>query len=210
MPNRYADKQITASTIDAHGRIVALLVDPDVTCTQRTSRQQPYFAVAVIIDGADITEVRLPELDLHFPKIDVLDDGFVLAAARCTMPSGPAATTLAEREAEIPRNGRIIGADGTTITSFHAGDDIGHLMTDHTGNIWTGYGDESSICALINTPARRRTPQPHRMTLSTPGLIRWNTSAEPDWYALFDKTGPRSWIDCYALNVGVHRTWAYP
>jgi hypothetical protein len=26
----------------------------------------------------------------------------------------------------------------------------------------------------------------------------------------FDKTGPGSWVDCYALNVGDHRTWAYP
>ena len=213
LPDRYADKQVATSTIDAHGRIIALLVEPDATCTKRTTHRQPYSAVVVVIDGTDITEVALTELDLHFPKIDVLGDGFVIVAARCAMPSGPAATTLADLETEIPRNGRIIGADGATHTSFHAGDDIGHLITDRAGTIWTGYGDEASICALrvANTPARRtRTPQPHRMTLSMPGLIRWTAAGEPDWYALSDKTGPGSWVDCYALNVGAHRTWAYP
>jgi hypothetical protein len=213
LPGRYADHQLAASTIDAHGRIVALLVESDATCTQRTPLRQPYSAIAVVIDGADSTEVALDELDLRFPQIDVLGDGFVLVGARCTMPSGPAATTLAELEAEIPRNGRIIGADGTTLTSFHAGDGISQLMTDHAGNIWTGYFDEASICALrvANTAtARTRTPPPLRTTLSTPGLIRWTSAGEPAWYAVFDGTGPHSWLDLYALNVGTHRTWAYP
>jgi hypothetical protein len=76
-----------------------------------------------------------------FPKIDVVGDGFVLVGARCTRPS---ATTLAELEAEIPRNGRITGADGTTLTTFHTGDGIEQLMSDHTGNIWIGYFDEAA------------------------------------------------------------------
>jgi hypothetical protein len=124
------------------------------------------------------------------------------------MPSGRRQLPLAELEAEIPRNGRIIGADGATTIAFHAGDDIVHLMTDRTGSIWTGYGDEASICAarITKTPA----PQPHRMTQSLPGLIRWTASAEPDWYAGADAAGPGSWIECYALNVGGRRTWAYP
>jgi hypothetical protein len=213
LPDRYADKQVAASTIDARGRIIALLVAPDATCTQRTVQRQPYSAVAVVIDGTDITEVTLTELDLHFPKIDILGDGFVVVGARCAMPSGQAATTLAELDDEIPRNGRIIGADGATRTSFHAGNDIGHLMTDHTGNIWTGYGDEASICALITARApagRTQTPPPHRTTLSIPGLIRWTPTGQPDWYAAFDKNGPNSWLECYALNIGAHRTWAYP
>jgi hypothetical protein len=145
--------------------------------------------------------------------IDVLGDGFVLVGARYTMPRGQAATTHAELEAEIPRNGRIIGADGTTLASFHAGDGIEQLMTDHTGHIWTSYFDEASICARRPDNAasgRTRTPPPLRTTLSMPGLIRWTSTGEPDWYAVYDGIGPSSWVDCYALNVGAHRTWAYP
>ncbi|GLL07546.1 hypothetical protein [Dactylosporangium matsuzakiense] len=215
LPDRYADRQVAASTIDVHGRIVALLVDSDANCTQLVSQQQPYSALAVVIDGADVTQVALRDLDLHFPKIDVLGDGFILVGARCAMPSGPAATTLAELEAEIPRNGHIIGGDGRTRTRFHAGNSIGQLMSDQTGNIWTGYSDEASICALriASTSTRHpanRPPPPLRTTLSTPGLIRWTSAGEPAWYAVFDTNGPHRWLALYALNVGAHRTWAYP
>jgi hypothetical protein len=84
-------------------------------------------------------------------------------------------------------------------------------MTDRAGNIWTGYGDEASIYAqhLINTPMGW-TPRPHRMTVFNPGLVRWTAAGEPDWYAAFDPSCPSRWFDCYALNVGAHRTWAYP
>jgi hypothetical protein len=105
LPARYADKQVAASTIDARGRVITLLVEADATCTQRTTQRQPYSATAVIIDGADITEIAIAELDLHFPQIDSLGDDFVAVASRCAMPSGSAATTLAELEAEIPRTG---------------------------------------------------------------------------------------------------------
>lgn len=181
-----------------------------MTCTQRTPLRQPYSAVAVVIDGADITEVALAELDLRFPKIDVLGDGFVLVGARCTMPRGPAFTAVAELEAEIPRNGRIIGADGATLASFHAGDGIEQMMTDHTGHIWTSYFDEASICALPVANGRTPTSPPRRTNLFVPGLIRWTSAGDPDWYAVFDGSGPKSWLDCYALNVGAYRTWAYP
>lgn len=46
--------------------------------------------------------------------------------------------------------------------------------------------------------------------MSMPGLIRWTSAGEPAWYATFDRIGPGSWIDCYALNVGADQTWAYP
>ncbi|MBR7833330.1 hypothetical protein KDL01_08635 [Actinospica durhamensis] len=213
LPERYSGRQVATSTIDAQGRIVALLVDPDATCAQRVPLTAPYDATAVVIDGGDRYEVEIHGLDLRFPKIDTLGDGFVLAAARCTMPSGPAARTFEELEAEIPHNARVIGADGGTTCTFHAGDGIEDLMTDAAGDIWIGYFDEASICALL--PGRRARladgsrPQ-HRATMSTPGLIRWTSAGEPAWYALSDRSGPRSWVDCYVLNVGREYTWAYP
>jgi hypothetical protein len=132
-----------------------------------------------------------------------------MVAARCAMPSGPAATTLAELDDEIPRNGRIVNADGATQTSFHAGDGIGQLMTDHTGNIWTRYFDEASICAPEHRQRAYRADPATTVAPRDP-VHAWTTAGEPDWYAPFDETGPRSWVDRYALNVGAHRTWAYP
>ena len=109
LPERYAGGQVASSTIDAQGRIVALLVDPDVTCAERVPLTAPYDATAVVIDGSDRREVEIRGLDLRFPKIDTLGDGFVLAGARCRMPSGPAARTFEELEAEIPHHAREIG-----------------------------------------------------------------------------------------------------
>lgn len=217
LPECYSGRQVASSTIDARGRIVALLVDPDVTCAQRVPLTAPYDATAVVIDGNDRYEVEIHGLDLRFPKIDTLGDGFVLAGARCQMPSGPVARTLEELEAEIPHNARVIGPDGGTTSTFHAGDGIEHLMTDASGEIWIGYFDEASICALLppsGHPRRagdpRHRPKPHRATMSTPGLIRWTSHGEPAWYATLDGSGPGSWVDCYALNVGLKYTWAYP
>lgn len=42
---------------------------------------EPYDATAVVIDGSDRYEVEIHGLDLRFPKIDTLGDGFVLAGA---------------------------------------------------------------------------------------------------------------------------------
>lgn len=218
LPDRYRDQQVAASTVDAHGRVVTLLVPPDATCNRRVppEQRQPYAALVVVTDGSEVHEVQLPVLDLHFPRIDSLGSGFVLAAARCRMPSGPPAVTFDALEREIPHNALIVGEDGTPLTTFHAGDDVQHLLTDKHDNIWTGYGDEAVVCAQLpasRRPARRsatmRQPAP-RTTMSMPGLIRWTRDGSPAWYATFDPIGPGSWVDCYALNIGADRTWAYP
>src|SRR5262249_13454797 len=148
LPDRCGERQIAASTIDHQGRIVALLVDPDVECAKRGGNRSPYDVTLVLVDGPDCHETVVRDLDLRFPKIDVLDDGFILAAGRCQMPSGPPAWETREMEAEVPRNALVIGANGELRTSFHVGDAIEHLMADSAGTVWTGYFDESSILAL--------------------------------------------------------------
>jgi hypothetical protein len=209
LPDRYADRKVAASTIDAGGRIIALLVGTEVGCSEQGAVAHPYAATVVVMDGDDITEVVLSDLDLRFSEIDVLGDGFILAAARCRMPTGPAAATVAELEAQIPHNARILAADGSTRTTFHAGDGIEQLMTDRAGNIWISYFDEASICAPHLATQHRGQP-PQRFTMSMPGLIRWTADGDAAWYAVHDANGPASWVDCYALNVGVDRVWAYP
>lgn len=174
LPDRYSNRQIAASTIDAHGRIVALVVDPDVECAQRGGSSAPYDATLVLVDGQDCHETLAQDLDLRFPKIDVLDDGFVLAAARCRMPSGPPATTFDELEAEVPWNALVLDAAGDRKAAFHVGDAIEHLMTDIAGTIWVGYFDEASICAPHPVrPSRGRTGNrpKGRMTMSTPRVL---------------------------------------
>jgi hypothetical protein len=69
LPERYAHRRVAASTIDAAGRMVFLLVDPDVTCAEQGHPPEPYAATAVVIDGGDIiVEVVIPNLDLGFPR----------------------------------------------------------------------------------------------------------------------------------------------
>jgi hypothetical protein len=191
LPERYADRPVTASTIDAAGRIVALLA-----------------GAAVVVDGAGLTELEIPALDLRHPRIDTLGDGFVVADARCEMPSGPSARTVAELEAQIPHNAHIIAADGTATTTFHAGDGIADLLTGPAGDIWISYTGEASICA----PDPRRTPgrPPFRTSMTRPGLIRWTPAGDAAWYAASDLSGPAMGVGCHALNVGAGRTWAYP
>ncbi|MFG2819192.1 hypothetical protein ACGFX4_07140 [Kitasatospora sp. NPDC048365] len=218
LPDRYDGQQVAASTVDAHGRVVTLLVPPDAMCNRRVppAQRPPYDALIVVADGSGTQEVRLPGLDLHFPRIDSLGSGFVLVSARCRLPSGPPAATFEDLEREIPHNALVVSDDGTPLTTFHAGDDVQHLLTDRHGNIWTGYGDEAVLCAQLpadrlRVPGPASTPRPvPRMTMPLPGLVRWTGDGSPAWYATLDRIGPGSWTDCYALNVGADLTWAYP
>ena len=216
LPDRYNGQQIAASTIDADGRIVAMLVDPDVQCAQRGGNNATYNATLVLNEGSGYHETVVQDLDLRFPKVDVLEDGFVLAAARCRMPARPSAAryeTFEERDVEVAHNALVVDAAGDTKAAFHVGDAIEHLMTDAAGTIWTAYFDESSICALWPVKSSNRTDTDRstkRMTLHTPGLIRWTTAGDPMWYAVTDDSGPCNWTDVYALNIGREYTWAYP
>lgn len=213
LPDRYGDRQIAASTIDAHGRIVALVVDPDVECAQRGGNDAPYDATLVLVDGQDCHETLVQDLDLRFPKLDVLNNGFVLAAGRCRMPSDPPVWEARAMEAEVPHNALVVDADGGLRSTFHAGDAIGHLMTDVAGTIWIGYFDESSILALwpVGPSSQWVGKRPtKRMSIMTPGVIRWASNGDPLWYATTDGSGPQSWMDCYALNIGREYAWAYP
>lgn len=203
LPDRYADREVVATTIDARGRLVALLAPPGCAPPSRPGPGSAGDAVAVVIDGPDRTEITLTGLDRPFSLIDVVGDGFVLVDPYCRMPSGPAATTVAALDAEIPRNARIVGPDGATRTTFHVGTGIDHLLTDRAGNIWTGYGDEAAVCAL--QIGRRPGTQPFYRTVGSPGLIRWTDAGLPAWYATDAGFGPRQWD---ALNVGTARTCA--
>ena len=212
LPDRYSDRQIAASTIDAHGRIVALVVDPDVECARRGGNGAPYDATLVLVDGQDCHETLMQDLDFRFPRLDVLEGGFVLAAGRCRMPSDPPVWEAKAMEAEVPHNALVVDADGEVRTTFHVGDAIGHLMTDVAGTIWIGYFDESSILALwpVRPSSQWAGKRPsERMSIMTPGVIRWASSGDPLWYATTDDCAPRSWMDCYALNVGHEYAWAY-
>ncbi|GAA1937505.1 hypothetical protein [Kitasatospora viridis] len=216
LPDRYGGWEVAAATVDALGRAVTLLAPPEAACTRRVPPEQRprYDALVVVADGTEVHEVELPGLDLHFPRIDSLDGGFVLASARCRLPSGPPAATFEDLEREIPHNALVVGDDGAVLRTFHAGDDIQHLLTDLNGTIWIGYGDEAVICARPPVSQRRAgataTGPVPRMTMPLPGLIRWTGAGEPAWYATSDPVGPGSWVDCYALNVGADLAWAYP
>lgn len=205
LPDRYANLRVATSTIDAYGRIVALLVDHDASFDKPENEVRPYSATAVVVDGRDVTEVAIPELDLRFPLIDTLDDGFVVASRSCPPVTG----SVADLEARIPRNAIVLGADGRPRTCFHVGTDLGSLLVDRTGDIWIGYGDESSVYAPLRHPRWPDRP-PVRTRLPTPGVIRWTVTGEAAWCATEDGFGPRHWDDYYVLNVGAERAWSCP
>ncbi len=195
LPEDIAPQQVLASTVDHRGRLIALLAD-DVT---RGSVDRPYAARVVAIEpsgdlaGADWSlhsvevdgrghTLEVEPLDFAWPMIDALSDGFVVANAR-------------NRQLDAP-NLRVIDSTGSTRTAFAVGDAIEHLLVDSSDNIWIGYFDESEL--LI--PGTRQNVAPA-------GLARWRPDGELSWLqgneGLF-------WLDCYALNVGRHLTWACP
>ncbi len=220
LPERYSGLQVAASTMDAEGRIVALLVAPGVVCNGRRPPRKPYAATALVVDGAEVTEVVLPELDLHGPKIDVLGNGFVLAGARCRVPPALTGVTGAAIRAQIPRNALVVDAGGAIVRAFHVGDGIEQLMTGRDGDLWISYFDQASLYApLPDRPAwafrrkgarKRRAGPLRRGSDILPGLIRWTADGDVARWPKRDRGDTVDWIDCYALNVGRDRTWAYP
>jgi hypothetical protein len=115
LPDRYNGRQIAASTIDADGRIVALLVDPDVECAQRGGNNATYDATLVLNDGSEYHKTVGRNLNLRFPKVDVLEDGFVLTATRCRMPPRPQGKpyeTFEESDVDLARNALVVDAAG--------------------------------------------------------------------------------------------------
>ncbi len=202
LPERYADQQVISSTIDVSGRILTLVADADVT--YYGPKPAPYTATAVIIDGSDVTEVSIPDLDLIAPRIDALGEGFVLASSRCPMPRHFTENISAQN---VSQNLRIIDGDGSTRTRFHVGDAVELLTTDRFGQIWVTYFDEASICLPEPAPPGA---SPQYFTERAVALIRWPATGEDPWFPLRSIDGFRPPWDCIATNVGQHSVWTIP
>jgi hypothetical protein len=181
IPGCFGVSQIVASSVDLDGRLIALIAD----AVARAAVDRPYRARAVVVGPSGVTvDVELEPLDAEYPMIDALGDGFVVADARN------------RRQAATRRNNlRVVGPDGSTVTSFNAGDAIEHLLVDRSGDIWTGYFDEGEL--LIDGSSLR----------PLPGLGRWKPDGSLAWLPAYDGVG---WMDCYALNVGAKLTWGCP
>jgi hypothetical protein len=160
---QYEASQILSSTVDADGRVVALLTG---------SR-------AVVVDGRDTTEVDLEDSAFGSPWIDTLGDGFVIVEARS--------------RSRTEHSGRIVGPDGATRTTFNAGYGIGNLLTDRSGAIWIDYRDDGWIIAppmgLITEPFD--VPAPGLIRWTETGELEWIAVFDPradfvwvDTYAL--------------------------
>ncbi len=195
LPAQYEADEIVAGTVDADGRIIAL-----VATGRSLHLMRPYQARIVVVgDDAQVTETDIEELTFSFPMIDALGDGFVIADAR---------NRNQRSRSELQHSARILAADGSTRLTFNTGDAIEQLLTDRTGAIWISYFDESSILA----PRSGNAPSPGAGTIdvSPAGLIRWTEDGEPAWFAAFDPQRNTFWLDVYALNVGLRRAWACP
>jgi hypothetical protein len=209
LPDRYAHFEVMASTVDHHGRFTALVADPaqgfgPIANFQVLSPPPRYDAIAVICDGAEITEIPLADLDLWFTEIDTLGDGVVLAAARCDPVGVPFERywePVSEAELHLTSNVRVVDGAGQTRSAFYAGDGIEQLMTDPRGNIWTSYFDEANYWS--------ENPDGTRSYSFMIGLARWEVEGGPPWMASSESPGV-VWCDCYALNVGRDLVHACP
>ncbi|MFE4801467.1 hypothetical protein ACFRFL_42530 [Streptomyces sp. NPDC056708] len=101
LPDRYSDRQVAASTVDALGRVVTLLVPPEATCTRRVPPDQRlrYDALAMVMDGTDVHDAvePAPAGDARTAWTQLVEDGAGhLLGARAPVPcagGGDAAET---------------------------------------------------------------------------------------------------------------------
>lgn len=199
LPDRYAQHEVLASTIDHRGRLTALVTDP-----ARYLSEPRYEATAVICDGPEIHEIPLTDLSQEVTLIDTHGDGIVLATARCE-PTGIAyerrQEPVPENELHLTHNVQVIDESGQTQSAFYAGDGIGQLMTDARGTIWISYSDESNYWSP--------NPDGTRSYGFAIGLTRWNSDGSQPWMAPLH-TPDIFWCECYAMNVGRDTVHACP
>ncbi|NUP47416.1 MAG: hypothetical protein HOW97_08885 [Catenulispora sp.] len=214
---RYDHLNVLATSVNPAGTPVTLLVDAANAAVAQPEprgvpfpREQPYDALLVIGHGGEEAEIPVSGVPYRYPCIDAWSGGFAVAKAR----------NLAQRDydpvngddSRLPHNVATFDLLGAQNGSFYAGDAIETLSFDEAGTIWTSYFDEASAWL----PVRQRQGRTEtfafgkaRVLVHMPGLIRWNRRGEILWAAVHDPMTV-DWCDCYALNVGVHRTWACP
>jgi hypothetical protein len=140
-------------------------------------------------EGAVRTSVRVAELPVEWPLVDVLADGsFLVVGARCRWrSSGPDQNALA------------IDQDGAIARTGCLGDGIEHLQVAADGSIWAGYFDEGVFGSngwLSPGPA----------PLGAAGIVRWSPEFEKEW-----ELDPGVGVaDCASLNVAGDEVLACP
>lgn len=214
---RYDKLEVLATAVNPAGVPVTLLADTANAAIARPEPrgvpfppEQPYDALLIIGHDDDATEIPVPGLLFRFPHVDAWSGGFAVFKAR-DLAQGKY-DPVDNDDSLLPHNIATFDLTGAQNGSFYAGDGIEALSFDEAGTIWTSYFDEASAWL----PVRRRQSRSGtftfgkaRVLVHMPGLIRWSRQGEILWAAIHDpmKVG---WCDCYALNVGVHRTWACP
>jgi hypothetical protein len=181
LPDRHRGARVLAGTVDARGRALWLLTDPQQDPADRPSAR--FDAVVAVVDGESEWEVPLTGVHPGARMLDALPDGGFLTVAPAAEPtrSGPAA----------PANTQVFGPDGTRRADFRIGDGVAFALTDRQGTLWTGYSDEG----IFSDP------------LSAPGLARWSARGERLW-AFTPVSGADYIADCYTLNVSEDVVWA--
>ena len=89
-------------------------------------------------------------------------------------------------------NAAVVDSGGRVLARADLGDDIGHVFTTSTGEVWVGYHDSGFT--------RGSGPTPH-------GLVRFGPDLRPAWRFPVGEIA-----DCYALNVTDDDVWTcyYP
>ena len=140
-------------------------------------------------DGAVRTSVRVAELPVEWPLVDVLSDGsFLVVGARCQWrSSGPDQNALA------------IDQGGAIVRKGCLGDGIEHVQVAADGSIWAGYFDEG---VFGNYGWLSPGPAP----LGAAGIVRWSPDFAKEW-----ELDPGVGVaDCESLNVATDEVLACP
>ncbi|WP_328425311.1 hypothetical protein OG470_16690 [Micromonospora sp. NBC_00389] len=201
-----ADDVLVTTSVGPNGEAIALSTSPEGVAALTATTTQPGWAsfpdpraseavtVRVTVHREGVaTSVRISDLPLAHPTVQVLPDGRVLVvAARCRWrPGGP------------DRNAIIYDGDGRVVAEKTVGDGIEHVRVSRSGHIWMGYFDEG-VYGNYGWGGPESPPP-----LGAPGLVRFSPDLEPDWRYPSHVDEPWGAIsDCYALNVDGDTAWA--
>ena len=134
------------------------------------------------VDGTIWQTTSMTRALPRFPMVQPHPVGWIVIGQRC----------------HEDNNVLILTPDGRVAGRSRVGDAVHNAYTTRSGQLWTSYFDEG----ILDEPSNGS------------GCLRWEIIQDPHGFMGLDLTWrmPGGWVDCYALNVTDHASYAllYP